>query len=260
MPPTPKTSAAISAAFTPPFPGGGHWQRAEALQELNTELEHVLTGSGGATTEGRSAMAELLAEVDTALTALGPVADTPTGRGLVADTLTDALDRAGAVVGQSRSAAANAAARVDELAQRYLRQANATAQPLRGSTRPPQPSPTGTTAAWIDQALGILAGEGLDTSRIDPADVAAIIAHESAGDPHAINLWDNNAAAGNPSKGLMQMIDTTFYAHCAPGHTDIWNPVDNIVAGVRYAVARYGAVASVPGVLRLHEGLSYVSY
>jgi hypothetical protein len=261
-PPTPKTTASSFAAATLDTRHSGQSQRADALQQLNTELDRILAGSADTATGGRSAIADVLAEVDTALTALGPVADTPTGRRLVADTLSNALQRARIIVGQSQTAASMAAAKVNELAQRYLQQANATPQPrlLRNSGGPPLAWQAGTNAEWIDQALRILACEGIDTSGISPADIAAIIGHESGGNPHAINMWDSNAAMGHPSKGLMQMIDSTFRAHCAPGHADIWNPVDNIVAGVRYAVARYGSVAAVPGVLRLHEGLSYVSY
>nr|WGE03178.1 transglycosylase SLT domain-containing protein [Bacillus subtilis] len=39
---------------------------------------------------------------------------------------------------------------------------------------------------------------------------------ESGGNPNAINLWDSNAKAGNPSQGLMQTVPTTFNAHKAP--------------------------------------------
>jgi SLT domain-containing protein len=61
----------------------------------------------------------------------------------------------------------------------------------------------------------------------------------------AINNWDSNAAAGTPSKGLMQTIDSTFNTYALPGHTNIWNPVDNIVAAVRYANATYGAFENI---------------
>ena len=95
---------------------------------------------------------------------------------------------------------------------------------------------------------------------IDPRDIEAMIQHESGGNPHAINNWDSNAAAGHPSKGLMQCIDSTFNAHAVPGHTDIWNPVDNIVAGVRYSIDRYGSVSDVPGVQAVNSGGGYVGY
>jgi len=45
-----------------------------------------------------------------------------------------------------------------------------------------------------------------------------------------------------------------------PGHGDIWNPVDNIIAGVRYSISRYGSVSNVPGVAGMRGGSGYVGY
>jgi SLT domain-containing protein len=58
----------------------------------------------------------------------------------------------------------------------------------------------------------------------------------------------------------MQCIDSTFNAHKLPGHNDIWNPVDNIIAGVRYSVSRYGSLGNVPGIKAIHSGGGYVGY
>jgi TP901 family phage tail tape measure protein len=69
---------------------------------------------------------------------------------------------------------------------------------------------------------------------------------ESGGNPRAINLWDSNAAKGVPSKGLMQTIEPTFNAYKLPGYGDIWNPVHNAVAAIRYIIARYGSVYNLP--------------
>ena len=59
--------------------------------------------------------------------------------------------------------------------------------------------------------------------------------HESAGNPSAVNGWDSNAAKGTPSIGLLQVIQPTFNAYQLAGHGNIYNPVDNIIAGARYA-------------------------
>ncbi len=68
---------------------------------------------------------------------------------------------------------------------------------------------------------------------------------ESGGNPNAINLWDSNAAAGIPSKGLMQTIDPTFNAYAgALRSRGVWDPLANIYASMRYALARYGSLAS----------------
>lgn len=68
---------------------------------------------------------------------------------------------------------------------------------------------------------------------------------ESGGNPRAINNWDINAKNGVPSKGLMQVIDPTFAAHRDPALSpDIWDPMANVAASMRYAMSRYGSLAS----------------
>ena len=66
---------------------------------------------------------------------------------------------------------------------------------------------------------------------------------ESGGNPRAINNWDINAKNGVPSKGLMQVIDPTFRAHAqAPYNKDIYDPMSNILAAIRYTLSRYGSL------------------
>ena len=65
---------------------------------------------------------------------------------------------------------------------------------------------------------------------------------ESGGNARAINNWDSNAAAGTPSKGLMQVIDPTFQANKDPGYDDIWDPEANIRASMNYAMRQYGSL------------------
>lgn len=133
-----------------------------------------------------------------------------------------------------------------------------------GPSGPPPPgggpAPTGQVKAWIEQAIEILTAQGYPAGKMNPNDIWMIIQHESGGNPHAINNWDSNAAAGTPSKGLMQTIDPTFNRWALPGHKDIWNPVDNIIAGVRYAIERYGSVSAVPGVVGMKTGTGYRGY
>jgi hypothetical protein len=128
------------------------------------------------------------------------------------------------------------------------------------SSDAPLTKPSGNVAEWIAQAKQILIAEGYPPDAIDENAIATIIEHESGGDPNAINNWDSNAAAGHPSKGLMQCIDGTFNRWSAPGHGDIWNPVDNIVACTRYSIAEYGSLDKVPGVVAVANNGSYVGY
>lgn len=66
---------------------------------------------------------------------------------------------------------------------------------------------------------------------------------ESGGNVRAINDWDINARNGVPSKGLMQVIDPTFRAYAHPSYNkNIYDPLSNILASMRYALARYGSL------------------
>ena len=77
---------------------------------------------------------------------------------------------------------------------------------------------------------------------------------ESSGNPNAINLWDSNAKRGTPSKGLMQVIDPPFRAYAmAPYNQNIWDPLSNMIASIRYAVSRYGSLG------RAYRGHGYAS-
>lgn len=66
---------------------------------------------------------------------------------------------------------------------------------------------------------------------------------ESNGNPRAINLWDDNAKRGTPSKGLMQVIDPTFRSNARAGFDkDIFDPISNILAAIRYTKSTYGSL------------------
>lgn len=64
---------------------------------------------------------------------------------------------------------------------------------------------------------------------------------ESGGNPNAINLTDINAQHGDPSRGLLQTIGSTFAAYHVPGtSSNIYDPLANIAAAINYAVHTYG--------------------
>ncbi|MFY0575808.1 transglycosylase SLT domain-containing protein [Cystobacter fuscus] len=121
-------------------------------------------------------------------------------------------------------------------------------------------APKGQVGDWIKEAQKKLAAAGIPADKMKAEDIAKIIQHESSGDPNAINQWDDNAKRGTPSIGLMQTIQPTFDAYKLPGHDNIRDPVDNIIAGVRYAVDRYGSVSNVPGLQSMNGGGGYVGY
>src|SRR5689334_6165763 len=67
---------------------------------------------------------------------------------------------------------------------------------------------------WIRESLDVMAQNGIPGSY---ESIHRNIMRESSGNPYAINNWDSNAAAGTPSKGLLQIIDPTFAAYHVPG-------------------------------------------
>ncbi len=98
---------------------------------------------------------------------------------------------------------------------------------------------------WIRESLDVLAQHGIPGSY---EGIHRNIMRESSGNPLAINNWDSNAAAGIPSKGLLQVIDPTFKAYHVPGTSlDSYDPVANITAACNYAAARYGSIDNVNG-------------
>ncbi|MFD7287416.1 transglycosylase SLT domain-containing protein [Streptomyces sp. NPDC059863] len=98
---------------------------------------------------------------------------------------------------------------------------------------------------WIRESLDVMAANGIPGSY---EGIHRNIMRESSGDPWAINNWDSNAAAGTPSKGLLQVIDPTFQAYHVPGtSTDSYDPVANITAASNYAADRYGSIDNVNG-------------
>ena len=120
-----------------------------------------------------------------------------------------------------------------------------------------QPPATDQVTAWIEQALQVMSmPKDPDTIQ----DLQIIIMHESGGDPNAVNLTDSNAQAGTPSKGLMQCIQPTFDQWHLEPYDNIFGPVDSIIAGTRYAIATYGSLDLVPGVIAVKAGQPYVGY
>ncbi|HEY9774789.1 MAG TPA: transglycosylase SLT domain-containing protein [Planktothrix sp.] len=113
--------------------------------------------------------------------------------------------------------------------------------------------PEGARKDLIDKALNLA---GVPVTPENEAAVNKIVTRESGWNPNVTNNWDSNARAGHPSTGLMQTIPSTFQKYALPGmNSNIHDPLSNLVAGIRYAQARYSrgdrsgvaVVASRPG-------------
>ena len=100
----------------------------------------------------------------------------------------------------------------------------------------------GNVAGWIRQALKIT---GMPQSWFAP--LARLVGFESGGDPLARNLSPAGIAAGRP-EGIAQVTIGTFAASHLAGLNDIWNPVDNLVAGIRHILTAWnGSIFNIPG-------------
>lgn len=114
---------------------------------------------------------------------------------------------------------------------------------------------SGNVKSWIAQAMAITGVPATWASSL-----MTIAMKESGGNPKAYNDWDINAKRGIASRGLMQTIPPTFEAYKMPGLNDIFNPVHNAVAAIRYIQARYGNVFNVPGIKSMASGGAYKGY
>lgn len=102
---------------------------------------------------------------------------------------------------------------------------------------------------WRPYVIRALAMNGLSTSAEMVNKVLRQIATESGGNPLAVQhgFTDINTITGDLAKGLMQTISATFNAYKFPGHGNIFNGFDNLLAALNYAKHRYGKTLSALG-------------
>ncbi|GJI54459.1 C40 family peptidase [Lactiplantibacillus plantarum] len=97
---------------------------------------------------------------------------------------------------------------------------------------------------WKSDVIKALKKNGFAATASQVSAWLKVIKRESNGDPTVVNNWDSNALAGHPSKGLVQTIQSTFDAYKFPGHDNILNGYDDLLAGIHYMKAKYGSGAS----------------
>lgn len=103
----------------------------------------------------------------------------------------------------------------------------------------------GEVGSWASQACGVMGVPSANWVR----GYAVLCARESSGNANAINTYDSNAHGavqpdGHPlncSRGVAQCIPGTFASnHVTRTSVNIYDPVANIAASMRYVRNRYG--------------------
>lgn len=103
----------------------------------------------------------------------------------------------------------------------------------------------GNVSGWLTAALAIT-GTPMDWL----PGLLNLTAHES-GDPNIIGSGDptqiNSQAVGDEyATGLLQTLPSTFAEFALPGFDNIFNPIANAIAAIRYIKWRYGSVYNTP--------------
>lgn len=101
---------------------------------------------------------------------------------------------------------------------------------------------------WRSYVKRALAALKLSTSTAMIDKVLRQIQTESGGNPNARQPGsDPDGDGSGPALGLMQTKRSTFNAYALPGHKNLWNGYDNLLAGLNYARKRYGDSLSFLG-------------
>ena len=101
---------------------------------------------------------------------------------------------------------------------------------------------------WRPYVKRALAALKLSTSAAMIDKVLRQIRTESGGNPNARQPGsDPDGDGSGPALGLMQTKRSTFNAYALPGHKNLWNGYDDLLAGLNYAKARYGSSLSFLG-------------
>ncbi|CAK1234062.1 tape measure protein [Fructobacillus cardui] len=95
---------------------------------------------------------------------------------------------------------------------------------------------------WRDQVKDALKENGMSTESWAVNKILKQISTESSGNEKAVQggYTDINTKTGDLAKGLMQTISATFNRYAFPGHKNIFNGYDNLLAAIAYIKNRYG--------------------
>jgi hypothetical protein len=94
---------------------------------------------------------------------------------------------------------------------------------------------------WANMVEDVMVEQGIPDEYLEG--ILAQIQQESGGDPKAVNGYDSNALNGDPSKGLLQVIGSTYQAYALAGHEDLKYqdvPYPNVSAALSYVKDSHG--------------------
>ena len=122
---------------------------------------------------------------------------------------------------------------------------------LKGGGTGGVPLPPHEITENIRRAIEIV---GQTIPEVDPtwqSGMEILVMRESGGNPSIVNpelVWYSSQWGFQQAKGLCQMMPPTFERWKLPGHDDIFNPVDNLIASLRYIQSKYGSVYNIQGI------------
>ncbi|WP_052432672.1 hypothetical protein [Streptacidiphilus carbonis] len=207
----------------------------------------AVTGTAFAATSGSSNgthhVQVAAAQADAAARAKAQTAAAQTAAAQTAAAQTAAAKTAAAKTAAAKTAAAKAAATKAAAAKTAAANAAAAKAKAKTATQATAVTYADNLDGWIAEARAVLAADGDQVP--SAASIKARAMTESSGNPGAENHWDANQSLYGGTYGLLQTIKPTFAEWSLPGHKDILNPVDSIIAGVRYANDRYGSFDTV---------------